>query len=857
MKLKLLFLTLLGLLAALMPAKAALIYSDSFNYADGSIVTNSSGIWVQNTGTAGSCLVSNNVLLINSARTEDIAHQLPSTYYTNGSTTALYTSFKLRCTNGLPTAFGTYFAHLAGTNTFGAMTGHRARVWAATTNNAGGVNDTSGKFYLYIVNSTGGATNAGAANQWTTALTTNATYTVVTKYVVATASSTLWINPNAETDPSVTDPTPVPHDMNASGFETNGPVNISYVDFRQATGEGSLQLDDLKVGTAFSDVAGANTSPTISAIPTQNTPASTPTSAINFTIGDDSPVDSLVLTKGSSNPTLVPTNNIVFGGSGANRTVTITPANGVQGSSDITIFVSDGVNTSSTTFTLKVGAPSIASIANAITYSNVPSGSISITLSDNESDPLTLIPTSSNPTLLPVGNISITGTGNSRTMVLTPATDQTGVATITLAVSDNYNTNSVNFVLSVSPKLGVLLSDTFSYNNFLQDTALQGADFNGTGSPWGNASGTNYDMLVINGTAQLTGARSEDLAANLAGTAFSSDSGMVFYASFSTTFSNLPTSAGDYFAHFKDGIKGTTFRAKIYASTAGAASGKFRLGLANAANNFNIQFPQDLSLYQTYQVVVRYNSGTGESVLWVNPIDQNSTSVAATDSTTVTAVQAFGLRQADTIGASYLDNLLIGTSFSDVFTSSSADVSVIKTGPAYVFAGSNISYTITVSNAGPSLASSVVVTDALPSAVTFVSATSGGVNNSGIVSWAVGDLASGAFSSLTVNAIAPASGSVTNKANAAAAISDPNLANNVSAAVITAVAPIPLAGPVLYSAGNATISWNAVAGPTYSVLWSTNVTGPYSAIATGLTASPYVDTAHPTQTTGFYQITSP
>ena len=120
--------------------------------ADGSIVANSSGIWVANTGTAGSCLVTNQVLLINTARTEDIVHRLASVYPTNGAAAALYTSFTFRCTNGLPTVAGTYFAHLTGTNTFG-LSGFRARIFASITNTAGGVNDTSGKFYLYIVTS--------------------------------------------------------------------------------------------------------------------------------------------------------------------------------------------------------------------------------------------------------------------------------------------------------------------------------------------------------------------------------------------------------------------------------------------------------------------------------------------------------------------------------------------------------------------------------------------------------------------------------------------------------------------------------------------------------------------------------
>jgi len=60
-----------------------------------------------------------------------------------------------------------------------------------------------------------------------------------------------------------------------------------------------------------------------------------------------------------------------------------------------------------------------------------------------------------------------------------------------------------------------------------------------------------------------------------------------------------------------------------------------------------------------------------------------------------------------------------------------ADVGIGKTGSASVFAASNLVYTISVTNYGPSSASSVTVTDTLPLGVTFVSTTGGGVNNSG------------------------------------------------------------------------------------------------------------------------------
>ena len=52
-----------------------------------------------------------------------------------------------------------------------------------------------------------------------------------------------------------------------------------------------------------------------------------------------------------------------------------------------------------------------------------------------------------------------------------------------------------------------------------------------------------------------------------------------------------------------------------------------------------------------------------------------------------------------------------------------ADVAVNLAGPGSVQAGSNFTYTVTITNAGPSAAAAVVVTDALPVNVTFISTT--------------------------------------------------------------------------------------------------------------------------------------
>ena len=74
---------------------------------------------------------------------------------------------------------------------------------------------------------------------------------------------------------------------------------------------------------------------------------------MNLTVADANP---LTLSGSSSNTTAVPNANIVFGGSGSSRTVSITAVPGpAVRTATLTITVSDGVNTASTTITVIVG----------------------------------------------------------------------------------------------------------------------------------------------------------------------------------------------------------------------------------------------------------------------------------------------------------------------------------------------------------------------------------------------------------------------------------------------------------------------------------------------------------------------
>ena len=105
-----------------------------------------------------------------------------------------------------------------------------------------------------------------------------------------------------------------------------------------------------------------NTAPTITAIPAQTVVVGNSTAAIPFTIGDlETAASSLTLSASSDNTTLVKTAAVVFGGTGANRTVTVTPVAGQTGSANITVTVTDGSSaTASRTFALTVRPKPVA-----------------------------------------------------------------------------------------------------------------------------------------------------------------------------------------------------------------------------------------------------------------------------------------------------------------------------------------------------------------------------------------------------------------------------------------------------------------------------------------------------------------
>jgi endonuclease/exonuclease/phosphatase family metal-dependent hydrolase len=207
----------------------------------------------------------------------------------------------------------------------------------------------------------------------------------------------------------------------------------------------------------------------------------------------------------------------------------------------------------------------------------------------------------------------------------------------------------------------LLLNDTFSYSD--------GPLVSATDSLWTTYSGTTGQVKVVSGRIFLSKANTEDVHAALAGQPYASTSGAILYVSFKINYTNLPSSAGSYFAEFKDDSLG--FRARIFAQTAGAASGAFRIGIANAGSSPSAVFNADLQTNTDYTIVARLAVSNVVSTLWLNPTAETNAGVTATDATSALTITSFGFREdgsSGTIGNFFVDDLRVGTTFPDVVT---------------------------------------------------------------------------------------------------------------------------------------------------------------------------------------------
>lgn len=205
--------------------------------------------------------------------------------------------------------------------------------------------------------------------------------------------------------------------------------------------------------------APVNTAPAISSMGDQEIDENTTLGPLNFTVGDsETEANALTVTATSGNQSLLANEDIVLGGNGTQRTITLTPKSDETGTTDITLKVSDGDKETSTSFSVTVNdvivntVPTISDIEDLSIGENSCTKKLSFTVGDAETGPgdLKVTATSSNQSLVKHSDIELGGSGAERNIRISPQKDQTGITTIVVQVSDGEMHTSEAFTVTVN-----------------------------------------------------------------------------------------------------------------------------------------------------------------------------------------------------------------------------------------------------------------------------------------------------------------------------------------------------------------------------------------------------------------------
>jgi hypothetical protein len=177
-----------------------------------------------------------------------------------------------------------------------------------------------------------------------------------------------------------------------------------------------------------------------------------------ITSGATNESQTLTVTAASSNTGLIPSPTVTYTSPNTTGSLKFSPVTNAYGSATITVTVNDGGlsnNIISRSFAVTVNQvdtpPTISTITNLVIAMNSATPAIPFTVGDAETPAanLTVSGSSDNATLVLPADIVFGGSGSNRTVTITPEADQTGVANITVSVSDGTDTTSTVFQLSV------------------------------------------------------------------------------------------------------------------------------------------------------------------------------------------------------------------------------------------------------------------------------------------------------------------------------------------------------------------------------------------------------------------------
>lgn len=331
--------------------------------------------------------------------------------------------------------------------------------------------------------------------------------TAATNLTVSATSSNPGLIPNAN--------------VQLAGSGANRTVKVAPITNQFGSSTVTLVVSDgtLTNTTSFVvTVTPINDAPTLSDIGNQLTQEDTSTTAVEVLVNDlDNSADALILSATSSNTQLVPDNHILFSGTGTSRKVVVSPTANHFGTAVITVTVSDGAIAVSDTFEVTVtpvnDAPVISGFLNLTILEDTTTTPLSFTIGDLESntESLTVAGSSSNPDLIPNSNIQITGTGVTRTIVMTPLANQAGVATITIAVSDGERTSTGSLTITVTgvndaPAISSIPSQTILEDHATANLSFFLADLDTAASLLTIRATSSNPTLIPNSNITLDGA---------------------------------------------------------------------------------------------------------------------------------------------------------------------------------------------------------------------------------------------------------------------------------------------------------------------------------------------------------------
>ncbi len=223
----------------------------------------------------------------------------------------------------------------------------------------------------------------------------------------------------------------------------------------------TLTASDEAGNTATADVTVnvlANALPTITAILDQSIAMNGNTGALTFDVDDaDEGPNALTVTVDANNQVLVDLlTDIALGGTGLNRTLTITPQANHTGISVITVTVEDSVGAqASVSFTLTVtdtvDAPALGGLTDIEIRRDETSQSFTFTATDPQGDITLTAPQafSGDQALILDASIVITGTAPNFSFTVTPEAAQVGTTTLTFFVTDGTHTTSRTITVNV------------------------------------------------------------------------------------------------------------------------------------------------------------------------------------------------------------------------------------------------------------------------------------------------------------------------------------------------------------------------------------------------------------------------